>query len=134
MTTLALLVLAVAAAPQRAEPTVDRGATAGGCASVSVRPQPARPLRAASRGWTARRLVGLELRASPRGASRSRRIELHVLTPGGHLYQKLPAPARLPVAGTQITQRGLYGRWSVVPYVEGGLEPCGPGASFTLDP
>jgi hypothetical protein len=42
------------------------------------------------------------------------------------------AAARLPVAGTHITQRGLYGLWSVVPYIEG--EPCGPAATFTFVP
>ena len=42
--------------------------------------------------------------------------------------------ARLPVAGTQITQRGLYGRWSVVPYLDGAEGPCGPAGSFTLGP
>jgi hypothetical protein len=101
--------------------------------------------------------VDLELRAGLRSARGSTRVELRVLSPGGHLYQTLTAAratapagstpgsgvriapgalftARLPVAGTHITQRGLYGRWSVVPYLEGDLEPCGPPASFTLVP
>jgi hypothetical protein len=108
-----------------------------------------------SRSWSARQVVDLEIRTSLRSARNARPVELRVLTPGGQLYQTLsastPTPptyvtngraaprpvaaaARLPVAGTQITQRGLYGLWSVVPYLEGGLEPCGPAASFTLAP
>jgi hypothetical protein len=101
--------------------------------------------------------VDLELRAALRSAKGSPRVELRVQSPGGHLYETLTASratvaagsgpdsgvriapgasftARLPVAGTHITQRGLYGQWSVVPYLDGALEPCGPPASFTLVP
>jgi hypothetical protein len=152
MMTLAFLVLAMSPPAESTGRSVGRGPAEAACVSVDVWPTP-RTTRASSHIWAARRLVSLEFQASLRAAETPARVELHVLTPGGHLYQKLstsprePPPwrprrrrtppavtARLPVAGTQITQRGLYGRWSVVPYLEGSLEPCGPNASFALGP
>ena len=157
MTLLTLVVVVAPLAGPVERPVI--GATVPGrsCSSVDVQPIP-RASHRASRAWTARRVVDLEIRTSLRKARGSRPVELRVLTPGGQLYQTLtaaaamPAPAdsespsrgrtgpgrvatvRLPVAGTHITQRGLYGRWSVVPYLEGDLEPCGPPALFTLVP
>lgn len=150
--TLAVLVLAAAPPAQPAGRAIGPSPAETACVSVDVRPKP-RTARGSSRTWAARRLVSLDFQASLRAAETPARVELHVLAPGGHLYQKLsttprePSPprplsrkappvvtARLPVAGTQITQRGLYGQWSVVPYLEGRLEPCGPNASFTLGP
>lgn len=152
LTPLLLVVVAASAVP------TDRTAGPGrqpprGCLRVDVRPLPALP-RDASGAWAASRVGDLEIRTALRSARRSTRVELRVLSPGGHLYQTLTAArapvaapgsgvriapgaaftARLPVAGTHITQRGLYGEWSVVPYLEGDLEPCGPPASFTLVP
>lgn len=154
LTSLLLVVVAASAAPTDAG--VGRGShPQRGCGRVDVRPLPAAPPGSARGTWTASRVVDLEIRAGVRSAKGSTRVELHVLSPGGHLYQTLTATrasaagrslpgvvvapgsvvaARLPVAGTHITQRGLYGRWSVVPYLEGDLEPCGPPASFTLVP
>jgi len=156
MTLLTLVLVAAPLAGPMEGTVVGRPMPGRTCSSVDVQPIP-RASRV-SRAWTARRVVDLEIRASFRSARGSRPVELRVLTPGGHLYQTLtaataiPAPAdsgspsggrtvpgrvatvRLPVAGTHITQRGLYGRWSVVPYLEGDLEPCGPPASFTLVP
>lgn len=150
--TLAFLVLAAAPPAQPAVRAIGPSLAETACVSVDVRPT-RRVTRASSRTWAARRLVSLDFTASLRAAETPARVEFHVLTPGGHLYQKLPTSpqesspprshnrktppvvtARLPVAGTQITQRGLYGRWSVVPYFEGSLEPCGPNASFALGP
>jgi hypothetical protein len=152
MLTVALLVLAAAPPPPAAERALAAGgAPARACVAVDVRPLPRAP-RVSRRGWTARRVVALEMRASLRPSAGARPIEIRVLAPGGHLYQVLraapPAPsaalsrtrtpqvaaARLSVAGSQITQRGLYGRWLAVPFVEGDLRPCGPAASFTLVP
>jgi hypothetical protein len=81
------------------------------------------------------------------------RLQLQVLTPQGHLYQKLsvpfdatvasehrgPAPkrtigVRLPVAGTAITTNGLYGLWSVVPYLDNETVPCAREQRFVLEP
>jgi hypothetical protein len=154
MTFFALLALAAPplAAPPSADPLIAERTLPHTCQSVGVWPSD-RLERPANRPWSARRLPGLDIEMSLRAGVRARRVELHVLTPGGHLYQKLvavtrpaeppsrgrPGPLRvatahLPVAGTQITQRGLYGRWSLVPYLEGDLEPCGQRVSFTLAP
>jgi hypothetical protein len=81
------------------------------------------------------------------------RLQLRVLTPQGHLYQKFSVPfdatvasedrgpspkrtigVRLPVAGTAITTNGLYGRWSVVPYLDDGTVPCAREQQFVVEP
>lgn len=154
MAVLSLVVVVAAPLAGPPEPAVIRGpAPRYACSSLDVRPAPPQASRSTSRTWSARRVVDLEIRASLRPARRPGRVELRVLTPGGHLYQTLTATAsrpaspsrgrsltgvvaaaRLPVAGTHITQRGLYGVWSVVPYIEGGREPCGPAATFTFVP
>ncbi len=153
MITLTLLVLAASALSEPAEQAVgQRSIPARTCMSLDVRPLPWAS-RTSNRTWAARRVVDLGIQASFHSPRNSRPVEFRVLTPGGHLYRTLsastpPAPrspsrgtppttvatARLSVAGTQITQRGLYGRWLVVPYLESDLEPCGPPASFTLVP
>jgi len=38
----------------------------------------------------------------------------------------------LPVAGTSITLGGLYGTWSVQPYLDQQSTPCGPAGRFTI--
>ena len=38
----------------------------------------------------------------------------------------------LPVAGTSIVTSSLYGRWTVVPHLDGDPEPCGAGREFTI--
>jgi hypothetical protein len=40
--------------------------------------------------------------------------------------------AKLPVAGTMIMTNSLYGRWTVEPYLDGGVRPCGQAQSFLL--
>jgi hypothetical protein len=40
--------------------------------------------------------------------------------------------ARLPVAGTSITQSSIYGAWSVQMFLDGQAEPCGPTTRFTI--
>jgi hypothetical protein len=42
------------------------------------------------------------------------------------------AGARLPLAGTSITQSSLYGAWSVQPFLDDQQTPCGPATSFTI--
>jgi hypothetical protein len=38
----------------------------------------------------------------------------------------------LPVAGSSITLGGLYGKWTVQPYLDGQSSPCGPAGRFTI--
>jgi len=40
--------------------------------------------------------------------------------------------ARLPVAGTSITLKTLYGRWSVQAFLDDESRPCSPAVGFTL--
>jgi len=38
----------------------------------------------------------------------------------------------LPVAGSSITLGGLYGAWTVQPYLDQQSTPCGPAGRFTI--
>jgi hypothetical protein len=49
---------------------------------------------------------------------------------GGQRQYQLTS--RLPVAGTSITLGSLYGRWTVVPYLDGQSGPCGPARPFVI--
>ena len=40
--------------------------------------------------------------------------------------------ARLPVAGTSITLGSLFGRWTVVPFLDDGTAPCGRSRRFSI--
>ena len=40
--------------------------------------------------------------------------------------------ARLPVAGTSITLGSLFGRWTVVPYLDDDTGPCGRARKFVI--
>ena len=40
--------------------------------------------------------------------------------------------ARLPVAGTSITLGSLFGRWTVVPFLDNGTAPCGRPRGFKI--
>jgi hypothetical protein len=40
--------------------------------------------------------------------------------------------SRLPVAGTSIMTSSLYGKWKVVPHLDGDLRPCGAASSFSI--
>jgi hypothetical protein len=40
--------------------------------------------------------------------------------------------ARLPVAGTSITLGSLFGRWTVVPFLDNGTAPCGRSRRFRI--
>lgn len=40
--------------------------------------------------------------------------------------------AALPVAGTSITLSSLFGRWTVMAYLDGQKDPCGPATRFTI--
>jgi len=146
---VAVLLASPAAAPAREEAAKTDPSTRA-CVAVVAKPSP-RVARSGRRPWPARHVVRLDIETRLRGRYASSGVELHVLAPGGNLYQKISATppdasagtgrrrarrvhARLSVAGTQITQRGLYGTWSIVPYLEGSLVPCGPATTFRLGP
>ncbi len=42
--------------------------------------------------------------------------------------------AQLPVAGTLITTEGLYGRWTVEPWLDGAPAPCLAPKPFLINP
>lgn len=108
------------------------------------------------RVFSVREVSDLELRTQLRSPGRtSRRIQLKLYTPTGHLYQVLEtalgevrkdgatdrqarrflaATATLPLAGTTIVNHSLYGRWKALAFVEGSREPCSPPYHFTIDP
>jgi len=50
---------------------------------------------------------------------------------GGQRHFQLTT-SRFPVAGTSITLGSLYGRWTVVPYLDGQSAPCGPSRPFVI--
>ena len=52
-----------------------------------------------------------------------------VKTSAGRGYQ---VTARLPVAGTSIMTSSLYGKWKVVPHLDGSLKACGAATAFTI--
>jgi hypothetical protein len=59
-------------------------------------------------------------RSMPEGQARRRR-------PPGQVA------ARLPVAGTAITLGSLYGRWTVVPFLDDDDAPCGRSRRFVIE-
>lgn len=52
-----------------------------------------------------------------------------VKTSVGRGYQ---VQARLPVAGTSIMTSSLYGKWKVVPHLDGSLKACGRATVFSI--
>jgi hypothetical protein len=52
-----------------------------------------------------------------------------VKTSVGRGYQ---VQARLPVAGTSIMTSSLYGKWRVVPHLDGSLKACGKATAFSI--
>jgi hypothetical protein len=59
----------------------------------------------------------LEQRAVPAAAGADYRVE-----------------ARLPVAGTLIVSEGLFGRWTVEPWLDEASTPCLAARPFVIDP
>lgn len=52
-----------------------------------------------------------------------------VKTSAGRGYQ---VTARLPVAGTSIMTSSLYGKWKVVPHLDGSSKACGKASTFSI--
>jgi hypothetical protein len=87
-------------------------------------------------------------RGGPEPAAAAPALRLKVYAPNGDLYDVLEASspdgrgrrrllrgeARLPVAGSSIIHSSLYGRWRVVPFVEGAEAPCGRPRTFSIQP
>jgi hypothetical protein len=44
----------------------------------------------------------------------------------------LQVKTRLPVAGTSISVGSLFGRWTVVPYLNDETAPCGRSRTFVI--
>ena len=113
------------------------------CEIVEIRPD-----HGASSGsrFSATKIVELRFETALEGRPKpGLRLRLRLTTPGGFLYQVLSVPvdsnltkarlvARLPVAGTSIMASGLYGRWTVSPYLADAGEPCGRSRSFVINP
>jgi hypothetical protein len=150
MLILAFLVLALGRAPAAREQTpAAYTGSGGGCLGVSV----TSTTQATNRSrFSASQTPDVQITTTfPNTLTGSRRLQLRVLTPQGHLYQRFSIPfdatlprhergavrsvsARLPVAGTAITTNGLYGRWTVVPYLDDGAAPCAAARHFVLEP
>jgi hypothetical protein len=97
--------------------------------------------------FSATRILELEFETELSGRPKHERtLRLRLYTPRGFLYQVLSTPlqapghsrrrleAHLPVAGTSIMASGLYGRWTVKPFLDDAREPCGQGRHFVLKP
>jgi hypothetical protein len=138
------------------------------CVAVELWPVLAHPTQVVSTPrsrFSAASTLDLQFRATlRRDVAPGSRLEFHVVTPQGHLYQRLPAVATLPtppakpepwapmaearppgppapqatatllVAGTAIVNHSLYGQWLVEPHIEGDPRPCAPASRFWITP
>lgn len=154
---ITLLVLGQSATVPPSRPPSERPAepAAGQCAALLVS---SREAPKAKGRFSARKILDVEFGAILRKRLTGPHVlNLRVYTPKGHLYQELSVPfdageptgvaevaargerrsrlaARLPVGGTSITTASLYGRWKVVPHLDGSLKPCGAGTTFSIVP
>ena len=104
--------------------------------------------------FSAGEVLDLRISTSFRRLTGPHRLELRVYTPQGFLYQRFAVPfdassppsdgdgrrpprrsvgVRLPVAGTAITTNSLYGRWKVVPFLDGEANACGRERTFVIE-
>ena len=72
-----------------------------------------------------------QLRAVP-GYPRPLKVQRLVPVRSSGRLTEYEVRARLPVAGTSITQSSIYGTWSVQAFLDGQAEPCGPPTRFTI--
>ena len=95
------------------------------------------------RRFTAQNMLDLRVDVWLRADNDAGLVEVKLYTPAGHLYEVLQATAdpevvqrssrrrrsrvvsaRLPVAGSHITSRSLYGKWSAEVFLDGNDRPC----------
>jgi len=144
------LVLALTQSATARERTLAESTASGGeCQTLSVT---STTYATARRVFSAAQTPDLKISVTfPNTLTGSHRLQLLVRTPQGQLYQRFIIPfdatlprhergavrsvsATLPVAGTAITTSGLYGRWTVVPSLDGGLTPCTWERHFVIEP
>jgi hypothetical protein len=147
-----LLALTLLTGPAWAQEAATNAAVASPAVTLGIQSLPRAKVRALR--YSAAKTDDLEFLATVLPHVRgSHQLELRIFTPRGHLYQTLAAPfvvpsrsvrerrtspktlvvsARLPVSGTLIMTSSLYGRWRVVPYLDGATEPCGRELRFEI--
>jgi hypothetical protein len=64
----------------------------------------------------------------------SRRAVLEQRAQPGAAAVEYRVETRLPVAGTLITTEGLYGRWTIEPWLDGASQPCLAPKAFVIEP
>jgi hypothetical protein len=106
--------------------------------------------------FSARDVLDLRFRVLLPSQNQSGLIEVKLYTPKGKVYETLSADldpdsssegmpryrfrrartvtADLPVAGTFITRRSLFGEWRAEVYLDGNERPCMRATTFTLEP
>lgn len=101
------------------------------------------PQRRFWRRFSAQEMLDLRVDVWFRATNHSGLVEIKLYTPAGRLYEVLHAKAgpddarpiahrrrlpilsaRLPVAGSHITSRSLYGTWTAEVFLDGSDEPC----------
>lgn len=123
--------------------------------AVRASAEPTRHRRRYRRRFVAHELLDLEMSVWLPAKSEASLVEIHVYTPAGRLYDVLQAragagggettryrgrrsrvmSARLPVAGSHITSRSLYGTWRAEVFVDGDEDRCTRRAkTFTIAP
>jgi len=152
-----LLALALLAPASGADESRDREARPA--CSVEVRSVDASGRRRPARNVSASVAPGVILRGSlsEHGDEEAQpaRLVFDVYNPSGVRYQSLLGTpvvaarqrdgqraargsrlreAALSVAGSSIAMTSMYGRWRVVPRIEGEKEPCGRARFFTIRP
>jgi hypothetical protein len=115
---------------------------------------PGRAVRTRTLRFPASRILDLLVQVMvPANIAGSRRVEVRMYTPKGHLYQTLsPASGdrssraaanrgryqtltvRLPVAGSTIVQSSLYGTWKAEAFLEGEATACAKPRTFVIEP
>lgn len=129
-----------------------KAASRGGCTAALVSAPGFPKLR---QKFSARTILDLQFEARGRRVEGPHVLHFKIFTPRGHLYQDIAVPfsvdpasatrasrktarspvhARLPVAGTAITNNSLYGKWSVVPYLDDSMKPCAAATTFKIVP
>jgi hypothetical protein len=149
---LSLLAVVLALAPALAARERTQASSAGSGAECRTLSVTSATQETGRRVFSASQTPNLHITTTfPTTLTGSRRLQLRLLTPQGHLYQRFSIPfdatlprhdrgavrsvsATLPVAGTAITTNGLYGRWTIVPSLDDDPAPCTTERHFVLKP